>query len=167
MRLPAVLLLLLAFVCIATGGCMREKQDTELSRYVTEILPRLRSIERGALAEYEKVSGERYEDDAALFDALRMVVVPALTGLISTAEIARPEMDALRHLHASYVAVLEKELSAFQLYVVSLDQQDADGQQRAIDQLRDVKELMGAFERRLKEFCAERGVTMPPSAQES
>jgi hypothetical protein len=164
MRRVRAFLLSVTIACLA-GGCGPNQEQMELTVYVNTLLPGFRALERDIIREYENVSGERYEDDAALFDALRLMVVPELTKLISIAKDSVFASDPLRHLHAGYVAVLEKHLAAFQLYVASLDQQDADGQQRAIDQLREAKELMGAFERRLKEFCVERGVTMPPPAQ--
>ena len=145
--------LFLLFIALPLNGCGSGDAESELSTYALETLPPLRDMLNAALDKYDAVSGDRYSDEASLYESVRLEVLPLLKELLLQSEAFHPRSDRVARLHDGFLAALRRYSSAFQLLLIALDQQNMQNVAVALEELEEARSLRRDYEIRFEDAC--------------
>ena len=158
MRRNAIRLTFVLLAAAVWAGCGAGGERDAVKTYAEETLPPLIDILTAALERYDNVSGGNFVDEATTYETVRDAILPGLKELVLQAEAVHPESADVTRVHDSFLAAVRRYVSAFQLFLLSLDQQSMTNTAVALEELEEAHTLRRTFERRFEDVCGEYGI---------
>lgn len=158
MRRHVMLLSLLVLTAAACLGCGGGADAEAVKTYADDTLPPLREILNAALERYDNISGGNFVDEATTYETVRDMILPGLKELVLQAEAVHPATADVTRVHDSFLAAVRRYVSAFQLFLLSLDQQNMANTAVALEELEEAHILRRTFEQRFEDVCGEYGI---------
>nr|WP_106781930.1 hypothetical protein [Lysinibacillus timonensis] len=109
---------------------------------------------------YGSVSGENYQNDAIMYDALVNDVVPSYTEFVSTLEEIVPNNQEVRDLHDIYIEAATIQLGAFTVMISALEDQDYELVDLANQGLEEASALITTWQTEVQNLSSQTGVSL-------
>ncbi|QTC40333.1 hypothetical protein I7V34_14185 [Bacillus sp. V3] len=152
-------LILGMMMLLLLSGCSDPVQD-DLLNYINEDLKDLTILEEEALAEYESVTGDNYEDDYTTYVHIKDVVMPAYKDFLDQLEEVKPATSEVQEIHELYIEAVNLQNNAFIKILAALEQQDYEMVADANEMLADGRAGIRKYTNELEKLADEHNVEL-------
>ncbi|MCF8068924.1 MAG: hypothetical protein K9L30_10095 [Desulfobacterales bacterium] len=117
--------LVIVLLCVGfLEGCARNEVTPDLVEYVNQGILKFSQLETDALQQYALVTGLNYTTDEAVFEALKLEVIPRFKLYLDLLRTIDPETDEVIALHSIYVYGVETMYNGFRVKKNGIENQD-------------------------------------------
>ncbi len=146
---------------------MDNKVSQELIDYINSDATRLAEIETEIIDSYNSVSGVNYTDDAAFYDEIKNVALPAAKRLISEANSVYSKLSSeeIKKAHSIYLDACNVYYEALEGMLEGVEKQDVTTIRKASEKLEQISELATDYQNAIKQLAEKYRVELQPIEQ--
>ncbi len=155
----------IAVFILAVTACSSDEVQKDLINYVNKEMPKITPLEDAAIAAYDSVAGDHYQNDSIMYFTIKKSVIPKYEEFTAKLATIYPTTNEVKMMNEEYVKAATDQLEAFKLVCLAIEKQDPEIIKQANGDIDKARNLLDLWRQDLDEQCKKHGVVFKKTAE--